>query len=73
MPLVGVTMIARDDASDPSRMREGVEEAEPVAKIVVVGASAGTVWTRLNRVRAKLRPLLSAAPLSAEEVFDERR
>ena len=23
---------------------------------VVVGASAGTVWTRLNRVRAKLRP-----------------
>jgi len=46
----------------------------PAADVgVVVGASAGTVWTRLNRVRAKLRPLLSAAPLSAEEVFDERR
>jgi RNA polymerase sigma-70 factor (ECF subfamily) len=40
---------------------------------VVVGASAGTVWTRLNRVRAKLRPLLSDGPLSAEEVLDERR
>ncbi|WP_191966850.1 RNA polymerase sigma factor [Microbacterium testaceum] len=40
---------------------------------VVVGASAGTVWTRLNRVRVRLRPLLSDTARSSEEVFDERR
>ena len=40
---------------------------------VVVGASAGAVWTRLNRVRARLRPLLSDTAHSSEEVFDERR
>ncbi len=40
---------------------------------IVLGASPGTVWTRLNRVRAKLRPLLSDTRVSAGEVLDDRR
>ncbi|MFF0909236.1 RNA polymerase sigma factor [Microbacterium enclense] len=42
---------------------------------VVLEMSDGAVWTRLNRVRAKLRPLLSEAPAAegTEASYERRR
>ncbi|MDQ1084981.1 MULTISPECIES: RNA polymerase sigma factor [Microbacterium] len=40
---------------------------------VVLGMSEGAVWTRLNRLRARLRPLLQRTESAAEEVRDDRR
>ncbi|MFJ4038577.1 RNA polymerase sigma factor [Microbacterium sp. NPDC090007] len=49
-------------------------EELPAADVaVVMGMSTGAVWTRLNRARAKLRPLLRAAPAVREGVSDDRR
>jgi RNA polymerase sigma-70 factor (ECF subfamily) len=50
-------------------------EELPASEIaVVLEMSEGAVWTRLNRVRARLRPLLTATTDGrAEEVSDDRR
>ncbi|WP_295791897.1 RNA polymerase sigma factor [uncultured Microbacterium sp.] len=49
-------------------------EELPAAEVaIVMGMNPGAVWTRLNRARAKLRPLLQAASVPAEGVGDERR
>lgn len=40
---------------------------------MVMGMSDGAVWTRLNRLRARLLPLLRSAASSGEEVRDDRR
>lgn len=62
----------------PEREREILwltywEELSAAEVAVVVGMSAGAVWTRLNRVRARLRPLIGQTELSGEVVSDERR
>ena len=49
---------------------EGLSAAEVA---IVLEVSAGSVWTRLNRVRARIRPLLSEPDLPVEEVHHDRR
>ncbi len=63
----------------PERDREVLwltywEELPASEVAVVLEMSEGAVWTRLNRVRARLRPLLTAASDGRpEEVADDRR
>lgn len=61
----------------PEREREILwltywEDLSAAEVAVVMEMNTGAVWTRLNRVRARLRPLLDAA-VPAEEVSDDRR
>lgn len=62
----------------PEREREILwltywEELSAAEVAVVIGASEGAVWTRLNRLRSRLRPLLGRAAPTGEEVRDDRR
>lgn len=62
----------------PEREREILwltywEELSAAEVAVVIGLSEGAVWTRLNRLRARLRPLLLSATSTGEEVRDDRR
>lgn len=62
----------------PEREREILwltywEELSAAEVAVVIGMNTGAVWTRLNRVRARLRPLLGETVPTVEEVSDERR
>ncbi|MCJ1707687.1 RNA polymerase sigma factor [Microbacterium sp. VKM Ac-2923] len=62
----------------PEREREILwltywEELSAAEVAVVIGTSEGAVWTRLNRLRSRLRPLLGRAAPTGEEVRDDRR
>ncbi len=62
----------------PERDREVLwltywEELSATEVAVVLSMSEGAVWTRLNRLRTRLRPLLRPTASTAEEVRDERR
>jgi len=49
------------------------EELSAADVAVVLDTNPGAVWTRLNRVRARLRPLLTAPEAEREGAADERR
>lgn len=49
------------------------EELSAADAAVVMGMSEGAVWTRLNRVRARMRPLLIQTAPTGEEVRGDRR
>lgn len=49
------------------------EDLSAAEVAVVMDISPGSVWTRLNRVRTRLRPALQDAPARWEEVPGDRR
>ncbi|ODT38544.1 MAG: hypothetical protein BGO45_14305 [Microbacterium sp. 71-36] len=49
------------------------EELSAAEVAVVMSLSPGSVWTRLNRVRARLRPALQDSAAAWEEVPGDRR
>ncbi|MDU0346749.1 sigma-70 family RNA polymerase sigma factor [Microbacterium sp. KSW2-29] len=62
----------------PEREREILwltywEELSAAEVALVMEMNTGAVWTRLNRARARLRPLLDGAVVHAEGVSDDRR
>lgn len=62
----------------PEREREILwltywEELSAAEVALVMEMNPGAVWTRLNRARARLRPLLEGAAVHAEGVSDDRR